>query len=85
MSGVRLRWLRHTLPALALAACSDAATSGITGPDQLTLADCGVDATERERLLSLDEDAFNQDFDGGWRMVSFLHDGACKVAAAELL
>ena len=85
MSGVRLRWLRHTLPALALAACGDAATTETAGPDQLSLADCGVDATERERLLSLDEDAFDQDFDGGWRAVSLRHDGACKVAAAQLL
>lgn len=43
-------------------------------------ADCRYD---RERLLSLSEDAFDQDLKGGWRAVA--DDQGCQVIAADLL
>ena len=44
--------------------------------------DC-VSAQERERLLALDEDAFDQDMQGGWRAVA--REPRCQEAAADLV
>lgn len=48
-----------------------------------SMEDCGIDATEHDRLLSLSQDDFDQDFKGGWRIYAY-KDG-CKNAAAELI
>ncbi|MGX6646309.1 hypothetical protein ACWCOP_00010 [Maricaulaceae bacterium MS644] len=47
------------------------------------LARCGVDKARLESLLALDQDAFDQDMDGGWRVVAG-QDG-CRAAAADLI
>ena len=47
--------------------------------EQFSLVDCGVDQAERDRLMALDVRSFDQDFDGGWRAVSY-RDG-CELAA----
>lgn len=46
---------------------------------------CFHSRNEAEALLQLDEDAFDQDMEGGWRMIAGRNDGACMVAAAELI
>lgn len=38
---------------------------------------------DRESLLSLDQDAFDQDLDGGWRAIS--HKEGCEIEAADLI
>ncbi len=48
-----------------------------------TLTRCGVDAAEFDRLLALDQKAFDQDFQGGWRTVGYQDN--CDGAAAQLL
>lgn len=50
----------------------------------LQAADCGLDEAERARLLALDEEAFDQDMDGGWRAVA-APGPACFTPAAELI
>ena len=47
------------------------------------LAECGVDETRLEALLALDQQAFDQDFDGGWRPVADAL--GCEAAAADLI
>jgi hypothetical protein len=47
------------------------------------LISCEVDAGEFERLINLEQKAFDQDFTGGWRAVA-ARDG-CGVAAGELI
>lgn len=56
---------------------------GRSSGEQFSLVDCGVDQAERDRLMALDVQSFDQDFDGGWRAVSY-RDG-CERAAAELI
>ena len=53
-----------------------------TAEAQARLA-CGVDADETARLMSLDYQAFDQDFDGGWRAVAY-RDG-CEAVAVGLI
>lgn len=53
-------------------------------PDQKAeLATCQVDASQFERLMTLDKQAFDQDFTGGWRAVAY-EDG-CEMAAGQLI
>jgi tetratricopeptide (TPR) repeat protein len=52
-----------------------------TERNKLTL--CGVDAAEFERLMTLDQQAFDQDMTGGWRAVSY--EEGCNGAAISLL
>lgn len=47
------------------------------------LAACGVDAERLAALLALDQQAFDQDFTGGWRTVA-ARDG-CDTATADLI
>ncbi len=47
------------------------------------LAQCGVDEARLTSLLALDQDAFDQDMAGGWRVVA-RQDG-CWAAAADLI
>ena len=81
--------IRHALPALALllAACADGTVSETEATEPVAgiasaeaRAACGVDEAERERLMALSLDEFDQDFDGGWRAVSY-RDGCDRVAA----
>ncbi len=44
---------------------------------------CGVDAPEMQRLLELEQQAFDQDMEGGWRAVA--SEEACKNAAGEVI
>ena len=44
---------------------------------------CGVDQDEFNRLLSLPEKKFDQDFEGGWRAISYKE--TCDNAAAEMI
>lgn len=46
---------------------------------------CFHSRNEAEALLQLDEDAFDQDMEGGWRMIAGRRDGECMVAAADLI
>lgn len=50
---------------------------------QAELKRCGVDAAELDRLLALDEQAFDQDQKGGWRAIK-RKDG-CGKAAGEAI
>ncbi|MCF8878464.1 hypothetical protein L5876_01380 [Hyphobacterium sp. SN044] len=45
---------------------------------------CFQSRNEAEALLQLDEDAFDQG-ENGWRMIAERRDGACMVAAADLI
>jgi hypothetical protein len=45
---------------------------------------CFHSRNEAETLLQLDEDAFDQG-ENGWRMIAERRDGACMVAAADLI
>lgn len=47
------------------------------------MENCGLDQGEFERLLSLPQKAFDQDFNGGWRAISY-QDG-CEDIAAEMI
>lgn len=44
---------------------------------------CGVNQDEFNRLLSLPENKFDQDFEGGWRATTYKE--ACNNAAAEMI
>ena len=44
---------------------------------------CGIDNNELIRLLNLPYDQFDQDFDGGWRAISYKQD--CKYAAQRII
>ena len=78
-----------SIVALMLAACSGSATEGAIAVPAFTpvsasdLEVCGVDAVERERLLALSPDEFDQDMTGGWRPVS--ERPGCELAAATVL
>ncbi|MGJ8560857.1 MAG: hypothetical protein ACSHX3_11525 [Litorimonas sp.] len=50
---------------------------------RLDLAACDVDAAEFDRLMALPENAFDQDFTGGWRPVGDKDD--CHSAAGDLI
>lgn len=52
-------------------------------PLALELEQCGIDQKEFDRLMRLDLDAFDQDFEGGWRAISQKED--CATAAAEII
>jgi hypothetical protein len=54
---------------------------GEVGADRLAL--CGVDEAQLAALLALSQDAFDQDMDGGWRVVARQDD--CRTAAADLI
>lgn len=72
-----------TLLSLAASPASDAALLEL-GPERADrLAACGVDEARLEALLALDQDAFDQDMAGGWRVVA-RQDG-CRAAAADLI
>jgi hypothetical protein len=43
---------------------------------------CAISAEERERLLSLEFRAFDQDMNGGWRRLDYI---GCRAVAIELL
>jgi hypothetical protein len=47
------------------------------------LARCGVDEAQLATLLALDQEAFDQDMDGGWRV--FAQQDDCWTAAADLI
>lgn len=66
--------LRAMLIAFSLVAVQPAEPAGAPQPD------CTYDL---EAMLTLDRDAFDQDMDGGWRVLS-RKDG-CELAAAELI
>ena len=84
--------IRYALPALAvlLAACAagpasePAASEPVAGmaPADASAA-CGVDEAEHERLMALSLADFDQDFDGGWRAVSY--EEGCDRVAADLI
>ena len=65
------------------AASGSAAHAALDPPERLALQRCGVDAAEFDRLLALDQAAFDQDFDGGWRAVA--SGEGCRLAAATLI
>ena len=46
---------------------------------------CFHSRNEAEALLQLDEDAFDQDLEGGWRTIAERNEGACMVVAADLI
>ncbi|MEM9839763.1 MAG: hypothetical protein AAF830_11510 [Pseudomonadota bacterium] len=50
---------------------------------QAELTRCGVNEAELDRLLALDQRAFDQDFQGGWRAIT--KEESCGKAAAEVI
>lgn len=78
-----------SLAALVLVACAGTGTDpgetelAITSMPVADLEACGVDPTERTRLLGLSPQDFDQDMDGGWRAV--VQRPGCELAAASLL
>ncbi len=59
----------------------DFSVFSILPPDQQEiLAKCNIDSPELERLLRLSEDKFDQDMQGGWRLIA--RDENCLEAAA---
>ena len=68
---------------LLLAACTSSTTE-VPSDASSNLAELAcIEDEDREALLALDYEAFDQDMSGGWRAVSE-RDG-CKIAAAELI
>lgn len=62
----------------------DAPSFDALAPDARTrLAGCGVDETRFLSLMALEQNAFDQDFSGGWRPVG--DEPGCEQAAADLL
>lgn len=55
----------------------------LAGPVRERLSSCGVGPAELEALIALPPQAFDQDFEGGWRAVSY--DDGCLLAAADLI
>ena len=49
----------------------------------LRMQACGIDEAELERLINLSQDAFDQDFSGGWR--PYGNQQGCELAAADLI
>jgi hypothetical protein len=47
------------------------------------MAACGIDALELERLINLEQQDFDQDFDGGWRSYGGAED--CQIATGDLI
>lgn len=64
---------------LFLSACS---THGNTD-DKTVFQDQCLSQSDRERLLNLDEDAFDQDSSSGWRAIAT--KTGCELAAADLI
>lgn len=62
---------------------AEAALADLGEDRAAALAECGVDAARLADLLALDQQAFDQDMDGGWRRVGRA-DG-CEEAAADLI
>jgi hypothetical protein len=65
------------------AASNSAAWASLTPPQRLALQRCDVDADGFDRLLTMDQAAFDQDFDGGWRAVAKAQ--GCRLAAATVI
>jgi hypothetical protein len=53
--------------------------SSLNKSTQAVFQRCGIDNEELNRLLTLSYDDFDQNFDGGWRTLSFKDN--CKLAA----
>ncbi|MEQ8433194.1 MAG: hypothetical protein RIA71_03045, partial [Oceanicaulis sp.] len=73
---------------LAASPAGDAALTdlGLADPGEdraERLAQCGVDEDRLAALLALDQDAFDQDMNGGWRVVA--RQDSCRAAAADLI
>ena len=69
-----------TILAVLLASGSPAHAADADSANGNPTASCDVD---RERLLSLDEQAFDQDLSGGWRTIVGIP--GCELAAADLI
>lgn len=65
---------------IVLLSCSLLASWGAQARQQALSPGCTYD---RERLLSLNEEQFDQDMDGGWRMIAARR--GCDLAAADLI
>ena len=75
---------------LAVVLCCQVYAAEQSGPwarlgevEKRRLIDCGVDSSALAELLALDQQAFDQDFDGGWRPVA--DQEGCQQAAADLI
>lgn len=69
--------------ALLTSPISEAALADLGPERSAALAECGVDAARLNELLALDQQAFDQDMDGGWRPVGW--EPGCESAAADLI
>lgn len=72
--------MTRPLPLLVLGCTLLASAVNAAPPKDAPPASCDHD---RLGLLALDEDRFDQDFDGGWRALA--NRPGCKLAAADLL
>lgn len=78
-----MKWTALTIALFmtgAVASWSAATSSPDRPPKSVTGAPCSYD---RKALLALDEKAFDQDLEGGWRTVANIP--GCELAAADLL
>lgn len=57
--------------------------SSLNKSTQAVFQRCGIDNEELDRLLTLSYDDFDQNFDGGWRTLSFKDN--CKPAAQKII
>ncbi len=57
--------------------------SSLNNSTQAVFQRCGIDNEELNRLLTLSYDDFDQNFDGGWRTLSFKDN--CKPAAQKII
>jgi hypothetical protein len=62
---------------------AEAALADLGADRAAALAECGVDEVRLAELLALDQQAFDQDMDGGWRPVG--RTEGCEAAAADLI
>lgn len=72
--------MTRPLPLLVLGCTLLACVANAAPPQNAPSASC---AHDRSGLLALDEDRFDQDFDGGWRALA--NRPGCKLPAADLL
>ena len=75
--------MRHVLSIAALVLALLIAVPGITISDEADYPSTGKCEFDREALLALDFNAFDQDFDGGWRQIA--KDKDCSLVAADLI
>lgn len=66
-----------------LMACAPSNETVSQRPDEQAFIDCGVTESESARLMALSQKDFDQDMEGGWRVIA--NQENCKSVAGYLI